>query len=144
MAKVVSEEIYKKDVELVTCHWNTTAINDCPQIYEALLSNNPVQVNLVGENFNNVVKVRVPSQALKIVDQENNVLYGDILCLNEDDENDCTLYYQYDIKPHQYLTSFKLLPTLEDDVTARVVEAEEVEVSETIQLRDYKPFKLSY
>jgi hypothetical protein len=37
--------------------------------------------------------MKVPQATLKIVDEENNVLPGDIICTNDLDENDCDLYF---------------------------------------------------
>ena len=68
------------------------------------------------------LRIKVPKSSVKIVDEDNNVLAGDIFCTNDLDEEDCDLYFFYPIKNKNSLRYFKLLPTGGDTASALVVD----------------------
>lgn len=95
-------------------------------------NSNAVQINLLDGKFGSQggvekIRVKVPRATIKIVDEDNNVLGGDIHCTNELDEQDCDLHFFYPIKSRSTLRYFKLLPTGGDTGSAWVVDSEEIE-----------------
>jgi hypothetical protein len=73
------------------------------------------------------LRIKVPRSTIKIVDEDNNVLGGDILCTNDLDEEDCDLHFLYPIKNRNSLRYFKILPTGGDTASAWVVDSKPVE-----------------
>jgi hypothetical protein len=60
-------------------------------VYNALRNSNAVQINLLDGKFGShggfeKIRVKVPRATVKIVDEDNNVLGGDIHCTNDLDE----------------------------------------------------------
>ena len=71
----------------------------------------------------------MPRSTFNIVDEENNVLPGDIICTNDLDEEDCDLFFLYKTKSRNSLRYFKILPTGGDTASASVVDSDEGEDS---------------
>jgi hypothetical protein len=49
------------------------------------------------EGEQDVIRVKVPNVPIRIVDQENNAVNGESLCLDETDQHNCDLYFFYTV-----------------------------------------------
>lgn len=81
--------------------YNSTS-SECTEIYENLKNKKTILLTIldtkINENDKDIIKIKVPKLPLNIIDSKNQVIDGDIICSNSKDEEDCTLYFNYQIK----------------------------------------------
>lgn len=66
------------------------------------------------------MRLKVPNLNLIIYDQNNQILKGDVFCLDSIDKTDCDLYFVYERNPKLTLQYFRITPEFENP-SARIV-----------------------
>ncbi|CAD8066900.1 unnamed protein product [Paramecium sonneborni] len=99
---IISKDLGQDNIEqLYQYRYNSTS-SECTEIYENLKNKKTILLTIldtkINENDKDIIKIKVPKLPLNIIDSKNQVIDGDIICSNSKDEEDCTLYFNYQIK----------------------------------------------
>lgn len=99
---------------------------ECKGLSEPLLSGKTVLLTLIDNKINNdgnteIVHVRIPKITVSIIDQSNRILYGDIICRNPMDDNDCDLYFNRQVDNTKLITYYKLYMDTTDQKSTTII-----------------------
>lgn len=97
------------------------------------------------------IRVKVPKVLLRIIDQNNQPVLGDILCVDDDDINNCELYFLYTVQDPLTIQYFKLIPlnnNTDSEATTTILQPTEEELNDDyavyVQLGKAPSFLLHY
>lgn len=76
------------------CRWNAST-PDCGCVYDNLINKRPVVVAVYNQAYlgATTLKVKVPAIPVDIIDMNNQLVPGEIVCANRSLTYDCDLYF---------------------------------------------------
>eukprot|EP01016_Furgasonia_blochmanni_P020637 TRINITY_DN2303_c0_g1_i16.p1 TRINITY_DN2303_c0_g1~~TRINITY_DN2303_c0_g1_i16.p1 ORF type:complete len:874 (-),score=283.75 TRINITY_DN2303_c0_g1_i16:239-2860(-) len=104
------KEIGESPAAYSECHLNKTA-NYCVVAYENLNANKPVLLKVYNPSAvdETVIRVKVPSGKVAIINEFNANVESDVICANEKDKTDCDLFFRSGF-PVYGSVYFKIVP----------------------------------
>ncbi|CAD8152744.1 unnamed protein product [Paramecium pentaurelia] len=150
MKIVIQKDLNEKNIdELYQYTYNSTS-SECVEIYENLQNNKTILLTIVdtkiNENDQDIIKIKVPKLPLNIIDIQNKLVQGDVICSNSKDEQDCTLYFNYNIKKGVQYYKIKQGNNNQES-SAKIITSEtftNITANTKIQLDDGPEFQLQY